>query len=487
MTLPKLADVVTPLQPHQQRVVDKIQRPDQPGLVVAHGVGSGKTLSAIAAQEALGTPGTAVVPAALQANYKKEKLKHLSGPRQPTHVESMQGVALSGAPTPAPFLVVDEAHRARDPSTKTYKALANNEATKRLLLTGSPFYNHPADLAPLVNLAAGENVLPSQREDFSRKFVRERSVSPGILQRLKGVKPGTVAELNPRTKDALAKQLAKWVDYHPNSSEGFPSTRDETIDVPMGKHQLRVYDALMGKAPYWVAAKVKSGLPPSKQESKELNAFLSAVRQVSNTTRTFSGQVEEPKIQRAYAELTKELEANPESRAVVYSNFLGSGIDPYKELLTRGHVPFGEYTGQMPRADRDALVRQYNEGALRALLVSSAGGEGLDLKETRLMQVLDPAWNEERTNQVIGRGVRFQGHAGLPEEDRNVRIQRFRATRPRKGLLENLHMRDPGMGVDEYLVQLGKDKTLLNNQFRALLENQERDELAAQSMKSRPM
>lgn len=50
--LEKLAAVSTPLLPHQQRAVDRLQREDQPGLVAIHGLGSGKTLTSIAAQEA---------------------------------------------------------------------------------------------------------------------------------------------------------------------------------------------------------------------------------------------------------------------------------------------------------------------------------------------------------------------------------------------------------------------------------------------------
>jgi endonuclease IV len=73
----------------------------------------------------------------------------------------------------------------------------------------------------------------------------------------------------------------------------------------MTEKQLELYDSLMGKAPPWVAAKIKSGLPPSKQESKDLNAFLGAARQVSNSTAPFitEGDPENPKIQKAFEEL----------------------------------------------------------------------------------------------------------------------------------------------------------------------------------------
>lgn len=381
-------------------------------------------------------------------------------------------------------VVLHNSHRVRDPGTKAYKALANTDAEKRLLLTASPFYNHPADLAPLVNLAAGGKVLPAQRSEFEQKYIHDRLVQPGFFQSLRGIKPGVVTELNPMSKRELASIMAKWVDYYPSSSKGFPGTSEDTIEVPMDSDQLRVYDTMMGKAPFWVAAKVKAGLPPSKAESKELNAFLGAVRQVSNTTAGFAeGPGHSPKIQRAYEELQKEIAHNPQARAVVYSNYLESGLTPYKQLLEHDHVPYGEFTGQMKHKEREQMVRDYNEGKLRALLISAAGGEGLDLKKTSLMQLLDPHWNAERGNQVIGRGVRYQSHEGLPEEEQKVRIQRFLATRPRAGMLEKMHLKDPGMGVDQYLTQMSADKSLLINQFKGLLEEQNQREMAEAAAK----
>lgn len=472
----KLAQLKTQLQPHQSRVVSRIQQEDQPGLVVAHGLGSGKTLTSIAAQEALGVPSDVVLPAALKANYEKERVKHLTSPRKSkAAVRSIEMAARTGevSPSPAPLLIVDEAHRARDPSTKAYRALRDNTAKKRLLLTASPFYNHPVDIAPLVNVAAGNSVLPHDKAEFATKYVAERQVEPGFIDRVfRGVKPGVVEEINPRTRGELAAHLGKWVDYHPNSEAGFPRVVREDVPVEMTPEQLKVYDTLMGKAPFWVSAKVKAGLPPSKQESKQLNAFLGAVRQVSNSTRPFGPSKEEPKIQKAYENLKTLLDKNPRAKAVVYSNYLDSGVAPYRERLQQSGIPFGEFTGEMSKKQRDELVKQYNEDKIRTLLISSAGGEGLDLKGTRLLQVLEPHWNTEKLKQVEGRGIRYKSHEHLPEEEREVLVQRYLATRPRSGILEKFKVTDPGGSVDQYLVTRSKEKEQLNQQFRDLLASQ---------------
>jgi SNF2 family DNA or RNA helicase len=471
--LQKTAKLKTEPQEHQKRVVERISRKDQPGLVVAHGLGSGKTLTSIAAQEALGLPSDVVVPAALQANYRKELKKHVSGEHPSARILSMQNVARGGKDLKNPLLIIDEAHRAREAGTKTQAALKKNKAEKRLLLTGTPFYNRPSDIAPLVNLAAGGKVMPEDRQEFEDRYIARLKKDPGLLAKLRGVKGGTVPVLNPGRKAELQKTLDKWVDYYEGKKENFPEVERQDVRVPMTLGQLDYYDTLMKKAPFWVRYKVKKGLPPTKQEAGDLNAFLGGARQISNSTRPYHDRKaaipQEPKVDAAFKAMQEQLAKNPRAKGVVYSNYLDAGINPYKQRLTDAGIPFGEFSGQMKKKERDELVKQYNEGKIRTLLLSSAGGEGLDLKGTRLMQILEPHWNDEKIRQVEGRGIRFGSHAHLPPEERKVLVQRFLATRPRSGVLEKMKLRKPGLGVDEYLTRLSQDKERLNSQFRSLL------------------
>ena len=464
----KEAELRNELKPHQQRVVDKMK--EQIGLVVAHGLGSGKTLTSIATQDQLKLPATVVVPAALKANYVKEREKHLIGDGEPIDLDSLQNVAVKSKVKSNPLLIVDEAHRARDPLGKTYKALAKNKSDKIMLLTGSPFYNHPSDVAPLVNLVSKGDTLPLRKSDFEYRYIMDKEVDPGIVNKILGVKPGTKPVVRPSKKKELKDIFSKWVDFHPSTKEHFPDVIRETVEVPMTPKQLEIYDTLMSAAPLWVSLKVKSGLPPDKKESKELNAYLTGVRQVSNTTAPYhEGEPDLPKIHRAFEELKNNLNKHKDSKAVIYSNFLAAGIKPYKKLLEKEGITYGEFTGDMKKKERDQIVRDYNEGKIKTLLLSSAGGEGLDLQGTRLIQILEPHWNDEKIKQVEGRGIRFKSHDHLPEKERNVTVQRFFAVRP-KTALHKLTGMDPGWAVDQYLDKMSKDKEELNNQFRELFE-----------------
>jgi hypothetical protein len=57
---------------------------------------------------------------------------------------------------------------------------------------------------------------------------------------------------------------------------------------------------------------------------------------------------------------------------------------------------------------------------IKVVIVSKIGTEGLDLKNIREMHLLDPWYNLNRAEQIIGRGVRTCSHIDLPKEQRNV-------------------------------------------------------------------
>ena len=472
--LTKCAELITALQPHQLRVRDRIRT--QPGLVVAHGLGTGKTLSSIAAADALGMPTTVVVPAALQANYRKELATHRRENAAGIDITSLQRMARGGGGATDlqnKLLIIDEAHRLREPSGSGRKVFNKLKTGKRLLLTASPIYNHPADLASLVNLASGEPLLPTDRREFEKAFTRTEITHPGLIGRLMGARPGERKVLT-NTK-YLKNVLDTWVDFHESENkDDFPTSDVKIIKVPMSEKQQDVNDALLRKAPLWVQYKIRKGLPPSKQEAQQLNAFLGMQRQVSNSPQAYSQNMSteeavthSPKIQRAARNFMSALHQNPNHKAVVYSNYLQSGLHPYKHILEQNKIPYGIFSGEMPKQQRDQLVKDYNDNKIKALLISTAGAEGLDLKGTRQIQILDPHFNEEKINQVVGRGIRYKSHAHLPANERHVSVERYLATHKpsRWKFLDD----DKDISADQYIHNAAHEKLKLNTQFTDLL------------------
>ena len=59
---------------------------------------------------------------------------------------------------------------------------------------------------------------------------------------------------------------------------------------------------------------------------------------------------------------------------------------------------------------------------VKVIIISKAGSEGLDFKNIRQIHILEPWYNMNRIEQIIGRGVRNLSHCMLPFEERNVEL-----------------------------------------------------------------
>ena len=63
-----------------------------------------------------------------------------------------------------------------------------------------------------------------------------------------------------------------------------------------------------------------------------------------------------------------------------------------------------------------------NGGKVKVVIISMAGSEGIDYKNVRQVHILEPWYNMNRIEQIIGRGVRSMSHCLLPFEQRNTEI-----------------------------------------------------------------
>jgi hypothetical protein len=75
-------------------------------------------------------------------------------------------------------------------------------------------------------------------------------------------------------------------------------------------------------------------------------------------------------------------------------------------------------------ADLKALTNDDNINGekIKVVLISQAGSEGLDFKAIRQIHILEPWYNINRIEQILGRGIRNFSHKDLPFEKRNVQI-----------------------------------------------------------------
>ena len=93
-----------------------------------------------------------------------------------------------------------------------------------------------------------------------------------------------------------------------------------------------------------------------------------------------------------------------------------------------------------------------NGDIIKVILISRAGSEGIDLKNIRSIHIMEPWYNMNRIEQIIGRGVRNCSHRLLPYKNRNVQIYLYGT------ILENEENNIEG--IDLYLYRISELKAL---------------------------
>lgn len=469
------------LQPHQQGVVDKVQKQlDTTGkarMLLYHSLGSGKTLSGLAAADESKIPYTAVVPASLRNNLRKEQEKFIDQPTAtPSSIMSHTGVALGRTIENPGSLLVDEAHRFRNPNSAQAKNLveAARKARQVVLLTGTPVVNDPSDFTVPYNILTGEDMSP---EEFGNTYVNEAPKQPWYKRIFDGT-PGEPSVIN---QDQLKDKLQGKVDYFAPLAPKAEINRKDVV-VEMNRDQTDLNSYMMGQLPAALRWKLKMNYPLTQEEVSRMTSFMTGLRQVGLSTLPFmkgnkdvqKAFDDSPKLTTAFSNLKGLLDKDPKGKALIFSNFIDAGLSPYQAALDRAGIPAASFTGALSDKERKKLVDDYNTDKLKVALLGPSGTEGLSFKGTKLVQLLDPHWNTARSSQSEGRALRFDSHEHLPIEDRKVQIERYIA-RTAPGRLRSMLRyvgvgADPDPATDDYLISAANRKQQLNDKFLNLLQ-----------------
>jgi superfamily II DNA or RNA helicase len=128
--------------------------------------------------------------------------------------------------------------------------------------------------------------------------------------------------------------------------------------------------------------------------------------------------------------IKEKISSEPESKYVIFSHFINMGIVPVMKWLNKVKIPYAHVTGDLSIEERGEAVIKYNTDKIKVLFISKAGSEGLDLKNTRYIIIMESGWNENSLEQIIGRGVRYKSHESLSKSKRNVLIHRLYTIKP---------------------------------------------------------
>lgn len=77
---------------------------------------------------------------------------------------------------------------------------------------------------------------------------------------------------------------------------------------------------------------------------------------------------------------------------------------------------------QMATQLRAISENNYMGEIVKIMMITASGAEGINLKNTRFVHIVEPYWHMVRLEQVIGRARRICSHQDLPEEMRTVKV-----------------------------------------------------------------
>jgi len=132
-------------------------------------------------------------------------------------------------------------------------------------------------------------------------------------------------------------------------------------------------------------------------------------------------------------------------------------------------------------------LRKYAENniygdVIKMIMITSSGAEGINLRNTRYVHIVEPYWHMVRVEQVVGRARRICSHQDLPEALRTVKVFLYVSTLSDQQKTDEknveLRIRDISrvdrktpVTTDESLYEIASSKQRINNEFlRAIKE-----------------
>jgi hypothetical protein len=99
---------------------------------------------------------------------------------------------------------------------------------------------------------------------------------------------------------------------------------------------------------------------------------------------------------------------------------------------------------------------------IKIFMITSSGAEGINLKNTRFVHLVDPYWHMVRMEQVIGRARRICSHQELPEDMRTVKVFLYLAvlSEEQKTSKNNIELRIRDVSKKDHKTPFTTDESL---------------------------
>jgi len=415
---------------HQKKFIQQFAISNLRGVIAFHGVGSGKTLTAVISSYYFLRmyPDRKVVvisPSALLFNFLAGMIQYGLDIRDNRYKFFTYDKYLRKPfDTTGALVIIDEAHNFRTEITKKieidshgdevevvktnkrgFKLMhtATKNCYKLILLTGTAFVNGIYDIENLLSMV--DNRPPISNATYI----------------------DTIS--NPANLSSYFDYKISYYERGPDAN--FPKTIDHYVDLYMSPREEEEYEKMK-----------KEGTPEAQARALKLdkeitpqkaNSFYSAEQYASNTILNDRG------INSKVEFVISKIQEKPNEKFIIYSSFIHTGIDNIVSNLKKLNLPRTEMvfiTGRESAKQKESAKQAFNymsiknwqrgggDNNIRILFITKAGAEGVDTIECNNIILFDELWNDATSEQVIARAVRYKSHSNLPENERFVNIWR---------------------------------------------------------------
>jgi superfamily II DNA or RNA helicase len=480
------------------------------GILIYHKIGAGKTCTAITVAEEFKKKMNIIVllPAALIGNFKDELRSECGGymtndekeiinelnPKDKLYQSTLEKIdkrieeyytiysyhkfvelaERNKIKLKNTLLIVDEVQNMVSDSGPFYKNLKkvidrSDTKTRIVLLSATPMFDKPDEIALTLNLLKLKTPLPTGKE-FNNTFLKPYKTDIGI-------------DYEVINQDKFSSYIPNIISYYRGAPpQSFPKTIFKIVKCKMENFQYKSYRVIMDmekqkdfssrdilKLPtnFMLGPRILSNIAfPNRSIGEKGFSSLTGSNLSKHNMVKYS--------KKFYKILSKINRA--EGPTFVYSNFKDIGgirsfiqyleYNGYKDYRKDGpgKKRFAIWSGDESHNVKEEIKYVFNKKdnadgkMIKIMLGSPSIKEGVSLLRVSQVHIMEPYWNMARMLQIIGRAIRFCSHKDVPRNRRKVEVYLYLSTYPGEKT------------TDENIWAMAQRKQLIIDKFEKLLK-----------------
>ena len=285
------------------------------------------------------------------------------------------------------LVIVDEAQRVKNWNTIAARALKQIDSSYAIVLTGTPLENKLEELISIVQFVDQHRLGPTWKLLHEHQVKDEAGRVTGYTG-LEKIGQTLAPVMIRRRKSEVLRQL--------------PIRTDQNLLVPMTEMQM-LYHQENAEVVTKIVQRWRKTRFLSEIDQRRLTCALQNMRMSCNSTYLLDQETDHGVKADELAALFDDLFAEPDAKAVVFSQWTRTHDIVIRRLEARG-MGYVSFHGGVPSDKRPALIERFRDDpACRVFLSTDAGSTGLNLQHASTLVNMDLPWNPAILEQRIAR------------------------------------------------------------------------------------